>query len=512
MAGKIEYDLLWVQCDVADKGLAGSGENMSTALKCPNPSCPYLFDPSTVPPGVVLACPRCGMRFTLGNPSAAPPPGRGGVAEAYPGVAAGYAAGRPPAAGYRPPQPTPMEAAFGEMTAQAARADGEEGPRLPVRESKFQTMLLIVVAAVALSAAGIAVWYTMTSKSENSTANDAGYSYRDVNISFEPPPKPWVPDRDMKARLDSPFFEVYRRENPEAFMAFGARDFKDHDPRPKELREVLLAALGKFTTADDRKEFAEGIPKQWMGLDVQGFKFAGLMRGAGSVEGEAIAVSHKGIGYWFLSWTGANDIYLEQRPAFEVGRSGCKLLGGRENWRPTLPPITAFKNNEIGYTILDSEHVWDVVEDEADVKSQDAKADKYLVVYTDRKKRSKQVRAQLIVSILDVAGDEPLKDARAHIEKHANELADLQGKYVFTEYTGPSEGDPTNPAEGNSPVLLLKAVNEKNKSYVWLYAVSAIRIGNKTVVVYAWCPWESRAEFDTKFIQIAKSLRADNPE
>src|SRR5262245_24361337 len=45
---------------------------MSQMLKCPNPSCPYVFDPSLVPAGVVLSCPRCGMQFTLGPPAAPP--------------------------------------------------------------------------------------------------------------------------------------------------------------------------------------------------------------------------------------------------------------------------------------------------------------------------------------------------------------------------------------------------------------------------------------------------------
>jgi hypothetical protein len=43
------------------------------ALKCPNPTCPFLFDPTQVPPGAILTCPRCGMRFTLG-PTAFQPP------------------------------------------------------------------------------------------------------------------------------------------------------------------------------------------------------------------------------------------------------------------------------------------------------------------------------------------------------------------------------------------------------------------------------------------------------
>lgn len=48
---------------------------MSAALKCPNPSCPFLFDPTQVPPGAMLTCPRCGMRFTLGGAPGGPPPG-----------------------------------------------------------------------------------------------------------------------------------------------------------------------------------------------------------------------------------------------------------------------------------------------------------------------------------------------------------------------------------------------------------------------------------------------------
>jgi hypothetical protein len=42
------------------------------AMKCPNPDCPFLFDPSQVPAGAVLVCPRCGTRYTL--PETAPVP------------------------------------------------------------------------------------------------------------------------------------------------------------------------------------------------------------------------------------------------------------------------------------------------------------------------------------------------------------------------------------------------------------------------------------------------------
>ena len=119
---------------------------MSATLKCPNPSCPYLFDPTTVPAGVVLACPRCGTRFTLGAPAAPPP---------------AYA---PP--GYPPAAPPAADSVFAGMTPETARSDGSEGPRLPVRESRLQTALLVGVTAFALAGAGVAVWYKVTHKTE----------------------------------------------------------------------------------------------------------------------------------------------------------------------------------------------------------------------------------------------------------------------------------------------------------------------------------------------------------
>jgi hypothetical protein len=448
------------------------------------------------------------MRFTLGTPGA-PPPGTGARDATLPGGPTGAFPGAPP--GYpAAPATNPVEAAFGDMTPETAKADGEEGPRLPIRESKLQTILLVAVGAIALTAAGIAVWYKLTDKPAPPTANGDVVLYKGLNLSLEPPARPpWVPDSDTKSKLDAPFIQVYKRENPEAFMAFAARDFKDHEPRPNELREILVQALDKIIEPDPRKEYPDEIEKTWMGRDVTGFKFSGLLKGGGSVEGEAMAVSYKGVGYWFLSWTGSNEIFVEQKPAFKVGREGCKLLDLREKWNPTAAATVAFKNTSIGYTILDSEDAWDPIDDEAEVKGQDPKADKYLAIYKERTKRNKVFHAQLVVAILDVVSDNPLNDARVHVETQVNALADLQGKYVFKEHTDPPEGDPTNPAEKNTTVLRLKATNEKNPSYAKLYAVSGIRVGGKTVALYAWCEWSDRALVDTKLIQIAESLRAD---
>src|SRR5581483_6295373 len=155
-----------------------------SALKCPNPSCPYLFDPTSVPPGVVLACPRCGMRFTLGPPApAAPPP-----ASVPPGAAptatfpGAVLAGKPPRQAPAPaanPAFAGLEVEPGEET--VARPTR---PRLPVRSSRRQTFLLVLVGVVALAGAGVAIWYKVTQKPEPERA-DRTKQIKDLNISFE---------------------------------------------------------------------------------------------------------------------------------------------------------------------------------------------------------------------------------------------------------------------------------------------------------------------------------------
>ena len=156
---------------------------MATTLKCPNPSCPYLFDPSTVPAGVVLACPRCTMRFTLGA----------GIAGANTRQPAAHPARPTPV----PQAPDPQAASpFDEMTPETARADGETGPRLPVRSSRLQTLLLVGVAVIGLAGAGIAVWYKLTQKPEEITP-DLSTNFPDRNFAFVEPPDAWSQDGEM---------------------------------------------------------------------------------------------------------------------------------------------------------------------------------------------------------------------------------------------------------------------------------------------------------------------------
>lgn len=496
---------------------------MTPALKCPNPSCSYLFNPLGVPPGMMLVCPQCGMRFTLSAPAspAATVPGVGypppGSAPAGGFAAPSHFAPTSPALGFGPPPcptaaPGPAAAAspFADMTPLAAKPDDQPGPRLPVQPSPLQHVLLFVVVAVGLMAAGIIIWYKLSYRDEEAPVTPLA-RFKDLNLGFEPPAEPWVRDEDMRVKLGPPYLLVYRRDNPEAFMAIGAKDYQTRSPRPSELEQHLSEAVARLVDKDTLKIHLDDpdAQKTWLGQPAQSFKFSGLQPAGGAIEGQAYATHYKGIGYWFLAWTGAQDIYQEQREEFAAGRARCRLLDARADWKEKQSPIVRFASNVHGYSLRDPDGIWTEITDEEQVKAEDPKADKFLVVYADPRKRNPVRKAELVVALLEGEGD-PLQTAREHVVGRANALAELQGRWEFTELAEPPEADPpVNTVDGDAPYVLFRSTNEKNREYSRYYVVSAVRAQDKIVAVYAWCAWADRARFVHPLIQIARSLRAE---
>ena len=61
------------------------------------------------------------------------------------------------------------------------------------------------VTAVALAAGAVAVYFKMT-QTESDGASDLSSQYKDLNVSLEPPPSPWVRDDSTPNDiLGSPF-------------------------------------------------------------------------------------------------------------------------------------------------------------------------------------------------------------------------------------------------------------------------------------------------------------------
>jgi hypothetical protein len=156
--------------------------------KCPNPTCPFLFDPSQVPPGAVIACPRCGLRFTL-----APMP----PAPAYPGYAPVPGYGMPPA------PPAEPESAFQEdlfasteePTEKAPR--GKKAPRNPdeprrpvkgkygaLKSILFAVLIVTILASLPLGFIAMRVY---NKRNLEVTETSTELKYPDLNLQFQKP-------------------------------------------------------------------------------------------------------------------------------------------------------------------------------------------------------------------------------------------------------------------------------------------------------------------------------------
>jgi hypothetical protein len=247
----------------------------------------------------------------------------------------------------------------------------------------------------------------------------------------------------------------------------------------------------------------------WFGLPVKGFNFRGQLRSGAVVEGEAYVVANKGFAYWFLAWTGENQIYAEQRETFAKVRSACKFLEQRSNWSPKQASVVDFKNNVLGYSIRDGEGIWTEQTDEKWVKDEDPKADKYFTAKIKSRGSDFAHEAELLILVLDASGD-PLQKAQAYIAERENRDVENRGKTTFQPHTEDTAFDQPNPIEGDAPYVLLKSRNDKSEQ-TRLWAISAITIGDKLVVACARCPFsnEDREQFERRFVVLVKSLRAN---
>src|SRR5262245_31087951 len=491
---------------------------MRHMLECPNPSCPYVFDPSQVPVGVVLSCPRCGMQFTLGPPApaastAAPP----GYAPA-PGYASapGYPSNSPAAPGYgttAPPSPR-SQPINPELEAVGQRAIRERDPDAPLpgrRTSKLQVFILAGIAAVLMAGTGLAIIFKLMWHSDP-IPTDTVKQLKELNVGIDSPLSSWSRDEDIRAKLGPPYLFVYKREQPEAYMAFGARDFETTSPRPSEMFEGRMVPINRLFNPTT---FQPEPPSEtsWMGESItkdNGNRFRIQSSDGLNWQGEVYSVTHKGIGYWWVSWCGEND-FDGLRDEFAKFRSRFKLLTLRENWTETRSNIVPYKGATVNYTILDADDIWKET-DIKEFKAEDPDLDKRLRINATPRRDRKALpnQAELRVYLVDDAGD-PLEVARQYVEaKRTREVTSANPKATptFEVLTDAPEGDPVlNQVDATAPYVRFRSKVENFSNSNQLIVVSAIRVGNKVVVVHCWCDLPKRSVFETKFVQIASSLR-----
>jgi hypothetical protein len=316
-------------------------------------------------------------------------------------------------------------------------------------------------------------------------------------------------DDDTRAKLGPPMILAFRRSDPDAFIAVGARNFQNREPRLIDLRTAIDAIVDRTFDEVKRIPIAEA---SFLGLPAAvAYKFEGLAKDGPRVVGLCFATSYKGIGYWSMSWAAEKDA-ADQEATFEAIRERLKIEKNRENWSPKELPVHTLGGHALEYQLLDGEDIWK----EPDAKdrtaaSEDPKGDLLLVAKVKQKGQDMAEEATLVTIILDSGGGEPLAQGRTYIE--AQRTADVKAanqkfEPKFVDRTGLPEGDPpSNVVETPAPVVRLQMTVQGASTFSRLLVISAIKIGDKVVVAYGWCGWSEREMFEGKLMQIAGSLR-----
>lgn len=480
---------------------------MSSMLKCPNPSCPYVFDPSQVPTGVVLSCPRCGMQFTLGAPAAPAPVAQTSAASAptaiYPGAAR------------QPAQPVAQQPAAGASAVQKReRPVAARQPTVPKTGNKAQIVLLSIIASALIAGTALTIYFKFTG-TKSGGGGSGVVRADDLDILFEEP-LGWSEDADTRVKVGAVYHFARRRENPEAYMVFGARKTADNrPPRPTQMAQDLRAPFPKlFDLSTVREE--QGGDTKWLGIAPgpnHAFRFRAQSTDGLVWVGEGYAVAHKGIAYYWMSWAGENDFEKVQKE-FADFRGKFAFIGNRK-WQETNSNVIAFKGDQVPYALSDSEGVWKEISasDLAEEKAADKQPlDKVLraKVLSDRDRKAIPAEAELRVYVLDGAGEpeERAKELAQALESARLKEAELVP--AFTDLKEPPQGDPVPDVPGlhkSTPVARVLSTVKESKSANRVLVASGTKVGDKIVVAVCFCKAGERALFETKFVQIASSLR-----
>ncbi|MDY3552828.1 hypothetical protein R5W24_001917 [Gemmata sp. JC717] len=380
----------------------------------------------------------------------------------------------------------------------------------------YQIAIFALMLAALVAGAVLVIGFKVVSRRTSRGGEPIVVKDTEGNLGVEGLPKGWAQDDATRLKVSAPFVYGFKRESPEGYVVLGRTEYaKGRAPRGTEMRRDLEAPFRKLFTRYEEEPPPDNV---WLGQPVgprHGFKFR-APSGDGLVwQGEAYTVAHQGIAYFWLGWCGEGD-FDKLQPEFADFRNRCKLLGLRGDWRETVAREVQYKGATVPYTFTDAEDAWKEVPIDADKKERPELDRGLRIIHTTRGERNALPDvAELRVYLLDGAGD-PLSRAREYVQNlwtnHLKSANDQLPAPTFTERTGEPEGDPLT--KGGAPVVRLDSavIDPGTKKVVAssesrLIVLSAVRVGDKIVVLHCWCESAKRNVFEWRFVQIASSLR-----
>lgn len=452
-------------------------------VKCPNPSCPFQFDATLVPPGAVIACPQCRLQFQLPQVAAAP---------LQPAPAT-------------EPEVLDEEPEVGEKTERAGRRRQREDdtPRRSGRPrgggNAAAIIVVLVVGLAFVCGGGIAGVFVVIGMLQKKPSNTSPYTYPEYTLSYNGPGEGWQEDEGTRTYMKVNL-ACFKSTSPEAYIAVQAMKTEGEAAKGDLLPAAVARLKEKF---EDLDEDIKPVEVKFLGTMAEKYEFIGVYKASEiGCRGEVYAVAVRNLKVWVYCW-GERDKFDQLAPMFEAFRAGLKVES-KANEPKIQRPKTDFRTNNGLYTLTDTEGLWKKQEDPT---RKDGAADLWLAGF-ERNAATGQLKqkpnADLVVAILDPMGDAK-EQAKAHIIAQ-----DTEGG-VVQEQTG----DPVGESPSSGPVAATDDVVRFSKKYPdttgsadKMIVFRVVDSGGKRLVVYAWCQFKDASYWEQRMMLVVGTLKA----
>ena len=462
---------------------------MASPSKCPNPTCPFLFDPAQVPPGAVIACPRCGLRFSL-----AP-------------IQPGYGPSPEPESAFR----DDLFTAAAEPSAPAARSKGkgqlakDDGIARGAKRNSGSLKSILIAALVVTLIGSLPLGFVALRlyNKRNVEVEETGtdLKYPDLNLQFKKPTPEsgWVKHDGTRAGFNAALFGYQRGDenSPTAWIVGDARKFA-YAVRPTDLRDRMMEQLNEnfdnVSESDDAKE------DTLCALPASRFQFRATHKKTGdSVTVEVSALANKSIGVWIFAWSPERE-FANSQSAFQSVRSGLQIAKADDANFEVAGGSKSHRSKSGLFTIKDADGLWAKKESPTDLDPDGT----LWLKGTSKSAGGKNKPTPVDLVVVEVAPDGDAKDqAMAIVKKSLPE-----GDPAIEELTGEPTGDPS--AGEINPMAAITRLKIRYKgadnSVHKLAVFTSVESGGKRIVAYATCQLKDQPYWEQRLMQIVGSL------
>jgi hypothetical protein len=295
-------------------------------------------------------------------------------------------------------------------------------------------------------------------------------------------------------------------------MTLMYRDFQTRQPRDAELIDETLNRVRGYLANVEYEVKPKDDKAKLGGQDAVRLEFQGEDPQHVLVDGECLAMTYRGVGYWLFTWAPADDA-LALAKEWDALRHGFTLGDQREGWKPVPPKTLTVQGDRLPYKLEYVESVWQKQERDG----YDPRADAVLLGYDPKDKDARQGGLAATVQVLALektadldAAVKEAKDAVLEIEKEKEASTD---NYAFPGATLNVVDDKNLPnADNNADVgafhgHISKFEAKKSADHSRYAVLAVVRLDEGVLVVVCECAWARRDYWEQEFTPLLAKLR-----